>query len=138
MVSKPVSKPAARPHKEILTGWVLLLLDGEASYGYELQRELTERQVAPDPSALYRTLRKLEQDGLVESRWMRAVSGPRRRFYRLTRRGRRQLDGIASVIVATREVHDSFLRTYDERSARRRNRSAAAADRPPLDEATAS
>lgn len=129
---QPSTPRTMRPHKEILTAWVLLMLDGGASYGYELRRELAARQLSTDPAALYRALRKLERDGWVESRWMKALAGPRRRFYRLTAKGRRNLDEIAGLISAIRDVHDTFLRSYMERL---RARDAAAAAEPEGDAA---
>lgn len=128
MVSEPPS-PAARPlrpNNELRTAWLLLLLDREASYGYGLRRELEGHQLNVDPAILYRTLRKLEGDGWVESRWMRAVSGPRRRFYRLTPKGRRKLDEVAGLIMGIRQVHDTFLRAYEQ--ARDERRGAAPGD----------
>ena len=86
-----------------------MLLESGASYGYDLRRELDARELSIDPSALYRTLRKLERDGWVQSRWMKAKTGPRRRFYKLTASGRESLDEMAVVIRARRDVHDAFL-----------------------------
>jgi PadR family transcriptional regulator PadR len=36
-------------------------------------------------------LHRLERSGLIESRWARAESGRRRKYYRITDSGRRQL-----------------------------------------------
>ena len=114
----PAPRPL-RPHKELMTAWLLLLLDGGATYGYDLRRELDAHQLSIDPSILYRTLRKLERDGWVESRWMRSVAGPRRRFYRLTPTGRRTLDEMAELITSIRDFHDTFLHAHQEAVARR-------------------
>lgn len=103
-----------RPHKELLTAWLLMMLEAGANYGYELRRELDARRLSIDPSVLYRTLRQLERDGWVESRWMRPVTGPRRRFYRLTAKGRRALDDISELIASIRDLHDSFLEARKE------------------------
>ncbi len=92
-----------------MTAWLLLLLDGGASYGYELRRELAVSELEIDASVLYRALRRLERDGLVESRWTRSASGPRRRLYRLKTNGRRQLDDIAALIVEIRDINDLFV-----------------------------
>ena len=114
----PAPRPL-RPHKELMTAWLLLLLDGGATYGYDLRRELDAHQLSIDPSILYRTLRKLERDGWVESRWMRSVAGPRRRFYRLTPEGRRTLDEMAELITSIRDFHDTFIQAHAEAVARR-------------------
>jgi len=95
-----------------LTAWLLVLLESGASYGYDLRRELDARDLNIDPSALYRALRRLERDGWVQSRWMNAKTGPRRRFYKLTAEGRRNLDEMAVLIKARRNVHDAFLQAH--------------------------
>ncbi len=98
---------------------MLLLLDSGATYGYELRRELDAHRLKIDPSVLYRTLRKLESDGWVESRWMNSVAGPRRRFYRLTAKGRRKLEEIAALITTIRDVHDAFVHAHEQVLERR-------------------
>ena len=105
--------PPLRPHKELLVGWLLLRLDAGPTYGYELRRELAARRLTPDPGTVYRMLRTLEADKWLQSRWLSPVAGPRRRFYRLTNRGRRTLDAIAVLIAAIRDLHDDYLREYD-------------------------
>lgn len=102
----------------MIAAWLLLLLEGGATYGYRLGRELDRHGLKIEASNMYRTLRKLESDGWVESRWMNAAAGPQRRFYRLTARGRRSLDEIAGLIRDVRETHDTFP-SADEGSRRR-------------------
>jgi PadR family transcriptional regulator, regulatory protein PadR len=108
----PSSPRTFRPHKELMTAWLLLLLRRGATYGYELRRELDVHRLDVDSAVLYRTLRKLEREGRVESRWMKSAAGPRRRFYRLTENGRRTLEEAVGSIVSTRDAHDAFLRSH--------------------------
>jgi len=119
--SEPVAAPPGqrpmRPHKELLIGWLLLLLDGGATYGYDLRRAFDALRLSPDPAAIYRMLRRLEADKWVQSRWMSSSGGPRRRFYRLTGRGRRNLDEIAGLIAAIRDAHEGYLRAYSRRAS---------------------
>lgn len=127
----PPSAPTTqslRPHKELLAGWLLLHLDAGATYGYDLRRAFDAQRLSPDPTALYRMLRRLEADGWVQSRWMQPRAGPRRRFYRLTTRGRRNLDEIARLIAAIRDSHDRYLQAYEH--AEHGHDSAAGSDDP--------
>lgn len=65
----------------------LLCADG---YGYDLRRsilEMSEGAVDADAGGLYRTLRRLEDDGSVTSRWCEEGAGPKRREYELTAHG---------------------------------------------------
>ena len=105
-------QPPFRPNKELTTAWLLLLLRDGATYGYELRRELDKHALDVDPATIYRTLRQLERDGHVKSRWMHSEAGPRRRFYSLTKRGRRTLDELAGVIGDVRDAHESFLHAH--------------------------
>ena len=105
-----------RLHRELLVGWLLLQLDGGATYGYDLRREFDARGLSLDPAVMYRMLRRLEDDKWVQSRWLSPVAGPRRRFYRLTTRGRRNLDEIARLIAAIRDLHDRYLGEYESAS----------------------
>lgn len=74
---------------------VMQLLAGGEKYGYELV-QLLERQangvLAMGQSTLYPLLYNLQAKGLIASREMKSESGRSRRYYRLTERGKRQLD----------------------------------------------
>jgi PadR family transcriptional regulator PadR len=96
-----------------LTAWLLQLLDERATYGYQLHRELEAHGVSIDAGTMYRSLGKLEEYGWVQSRWMRAVKGPRRRLYRLTPKGRRMLDEIACLIDTIHATYQAFVLPYD-------------------------
>lgn len=73
---------------------LMMLHEKGRSYGYELAEgieayALTDSQV--DRSALYRTLRTLEDNGFVRSKWETESTGPARRVYSLTKPGREHL-----------------------------------------------
>ena len=65
------------------------------SYGYELASELPGHALTNaviEASALYKTLRQLEQNDCVISKWDVKGSGPARRRYALTSRGKQHLE----------------------------------------------
>jgi PadR family transcriptional regulator len=71
-----------------------ILAEGE-SYGYAIIKrvgELSNGQVQWTDGMLYPVLHRLERHGLVASRWRSAESGRRRKYYRLTKEGRTQLE----------------------------------------------
>lgn len=73
---------------------VLVLLKQRWSHGYGLHERLRELGVpVGDLSRLYRSLHKLEDEGIVTSRWDTEAprKGPARRIYGLTRQGNRYL-----------------------------------------------
>ena len=77
------------------TPLVLAILAEGESYGYAIIKrvgELSHGQVQWTDGMLYPVLHRLERNGLVAAKWGSSESGRRRKYYRLTREGRAQLD----------------------------------------------
>ncbi|HLA46633.1 MAG TPA: PadR family transcriptional regulator [Thermoplasmata archaeon] len=73
---------------------LLALLAKEQKYGFQIIRELRERSDGffdLKEGTLYPALRRLEERGFVESRWVEPESGNPRKYYRITEKGRRAL-----------------------------------------------
>ena len=73
---------------------VLAILAEEESYGYAILKrvqELSGGRMEWTDGMLYPVLHRLERLGYVEARWKVAESGRRRKYYRITSRGRTQL-----------------------------------------------
>ncbi|MGI9099795.1 MAG: PadR family transcriptional regulator [Solirubrobacteraceae bacterium] len=109
---RPQPRVPPRLPKDLRTAWLLLLLRAEPSYGYMLHRELSIRGLEIEPGTLYRSLRELEGDGLIASRWMDPAAGPRSRVYTITPEGQRSLDMLAAAIDVARDTHVEFLTAY--------------------------
>jgi poly-beta-hydroxybutyrate-responsive repressor len=91
---------------------LLLCMKGEA-HGYELASELPEYSLTDaevEAAALYRTLRTLEQNGNVTSRWHTGKTGPARRVYQLTEEGEEHLRDWVAVLSHMSSSMSSFLR----------------------------
>jgi PadR family transcriptional regulator, regulatory protein PadR len=79
---------------------VLAALAAGPAHGYAVIEEIRRksRQAFDLPEGtIYPALHRLEQAGLLASRWVTAESGRRRRVYALTRRGERALAGHRAV-----------------------------------------
>jgi DNA-binding PadR family transcriptional regulator len=93
-VASPKSPQTLLPLKP-LTFQVLLSLLGGDQHGYAIAQDITRRTsagVTIRPGNLYRSLRAMLEDDLiveVSSREARAPENERRRYYSLTRFGRR-------------------------------------------------
>lgn len=96
---------------------LLLQLAQKPAHGYELMAAMDEGDdgEAPDPGTLYRTLRLLEEDGLVRSTWDTEGGGPARRVYALTDQGVEYLHAWATSIRGTQARLDRFLAHYESR-----------------------
>ena len=76
------------------TPMVLAILAEADSYGYAILqrvRELSGGHLEWTDGMLYPILHRLERLGHVKARWEVAQSGRRRKYYRITSQGRRQL-----------------------------------------------
>jgi len=95
-----------------LEPWLLLLLGENPGHGYELLERLGELPDAPsaDRGHVYRTLRRLESQGLVTSEWEMPHAGPARHTYTLTANGLRALDAWTGHIRAARVRLEAFLK----------------------------
>jgi poly-beta-hydroxybutyrate-responsive repressor len=94
--------------------WILLLLSERPSHGYELLERIHDGapETPADTALLYRTLRQMESDGMVSSRWETGASGPARRLYEVTGEGVSCLHGWAMSLDRTRERLEDFLALY--------------------------
>ena len=54
----------------------------EPKYGYALVQSLEQKGVAIDPNTLYPLLRRLESQGLLESKWETGGTKPRKYYQR--------------------------------------------------------
>lgn len=87
-----------RVYKELVAAssrpMVLSILAGGESYGYEILKQvklLSGGEVEWSDGMLYPVLHRLERDGLITGRWELTEEGRRRKYYRLTSRGKGQL-----------------------------------------------
>lgn len=76
---------------KLLQPTILLLLSQQESHGYGLVDKIRESPMfngmKPDPAGVYRTLKTMEDHGLVASRWDLVESGPPRKLYQITADG---------------------------------------------------
>ena len=73
---------------------VLAILDGPQRHGYEIAQLIdarSEGRLKFQAATLYPLLYKLEKRGWVDGRWVEKAGQRRRRYYTLTREGRKAL-----------------------------------------------
>ena len=66
---------------------VLALLSRGDSYAYEIASRLAEA-IGMGEGTIYPLMRRMQNDGLVDTRLVESNSGPPRKYYRLTSSGR--------------------------------------------------
>ena len=119
---------ARRPATDLIQGaadlLVLSVLAEGPAYGYAIAKQLGARSdgaVRLSPSVLYPLLHKLETQGLLLSSWETVQAqgnehgrGRKRKWYRLSARGRRRLDQRIAAHRAYQAVIESFLPRTEE------------------------
>jgi PadR family transcriptional regulator PadR len=105
--------------RELNAGTSALVLLGvvsraqEPMYGYQIAKLIDTGSEDPPmmkQGALYPVLRSLEKMGLLESAVEPSVTGPPRRYYRITDEGRAALERWAEIWSRNRSVVDSVLK----------------------------
>jgi poly-beta-hydroxybutyrate-responsive repressor len=94
---------------------LLLLLSEGPAHGYDLLDRLPELlpEERIDMGNLYRVLRGLEEEGIVDSEWDAGAPGPAKRVYELTDDGRALLDAWAEGLGGAAESIGAFLTRYE-------------------------
>ncbi len=104
--------------KELNAGTVSLVLlaildrSGEPLYGYQIAKSIEgawQEGVPVKQGTLYPVLRSMEENGLLASRVEPSVSGPPRKYYSITDRGRAVLEDWRAAWSRTRDFVDATL-----------------------------
>ena len=73
---------------------ILSILSLRESYGYAIIRAVRSRskeELEWTDGMLYPVLHRLEEQGLIESRWQTGENGRKRKYYRITEKGGEEL-----------------------------------------------
>ena len=88
MIDTKLTSDLLRGHTDTI---ILKLLDGGDKYGYEITKlvyEHSRQQYELKEATMYSSLKRLEADGHIISYWGDETQGGRRKYYRITNRGR--------------------------------------------------
>ena len=110
MTSRTAQRGPVAVPGNYLHGCLLLLVAEAPHHGYELVEQLGDlgfQQV--DSASVYRALRRLNDEGLVDSWWEESAVGPARRRYGVTPAGTAGLEEWTSTVAATSRSLGSFL-----------------------------
>jgi PadR family transcriptional regulator PadR len=88
MTDNKISSDQLRGHTDTII--LKLLMDGD-KYGYEISKLIqtnSRSEYELKEATMYSSLKRLEADGSITSYWGDETQGGRRRYYRITERGR--------------------------------------------------
>lgn len=86
----------AQLKRGILNICILQLLKQNDMYGYDLIKILQTFFTDTEESTLYAILRRLNQEGLTDMYYSEISHGPKRKYYRISDKGRESLDSYIS------------------------------------------
>ena len=92
---------------------ILTILSRKESYGYDIIQEVNELsggELEWSDGMLYPVLYKMDQDGLVQTRWEMSDNGRHRKYYSLTPKGKKALKSQKEEWVS---VHNIFAELWD-------------------------
>ena len=96
---------------------ILRILYENPTHGYRIMDELrkfTSNEYAPEPGAIYTMLRRLEERGLLASRWEKKASRADRRVYTITQKGKEFLKEGLQMVKRRRSLMDDLVRFHDD------------------------
>lgn len=112
-MAKENDNQTIHPSKNFLMPFILLLLSKMSLHGYELSQKLQSFGFHTiDQGNLYRLLRQLEKEELVQSEWDTTGAGPAKRRYTITSVGVTYLKGYANQLEGYQTMLDQFFNMY--------------------------
>jgi PadR family transcriptional regulator PadR len=117
-----ISETSKKFQKELNSGTASLVLLGvldranEPMYGYQIAKLIETHDESVrimKQGALYPVLRSLENSGLLESHVDPSVTGPPRRYYKITKAGRETLKAWVDIWAQTKDFVDTILEGND-------------------------
>ncbi len=80
---------------------ILLMFRGNELYGYEINRLLSFQDVSINISRLYSVLNEMQTEGLLKERWEKSTTGPRKKMYSLSSKGKDALNEVLLEAIST-------------------------------------
>jgi transcriptional regulator len=107
---------SSKPKPTLLQGSLDLLilrtLVGGPQHGYAIARHLaavSQEFLQVEEGSLYPALHRLEHRGLIEAKWGVSDANRKAKFYRLTAKGRKQLDAETAAWLEMSQAIDRIL-----------------------------
>jgi PadR family transcriptional regulator len=94
-------------HKDDLKKTIVEVLSSEEMHGYEVQKRLTAKGLKLNISYLYRVLAEMERDGYIEHMLAKSTFGPKKKIYRLGKKGSAELD--QELKNAVKIIHKKYI-----------------------------
>lgn len=105
------------PERRWIQFLILRVVCEKSLHGYGIIKkieELSEGRHVIKTGTMYTTLRRMEEEGLVESSWEESDSGPDKRMYCITDDGREHLKGWLEMIKERKKMMEKMTEFYEK------------------------
>jgi PadR family transcriptional regulator PadR len=109
MVPSETRNPVTELRRGVLAFCVLSVLRSEESYAFDIVRTMSGSGLLTSEGTIYPLLARMRQQEWVTTDWRESASGPPRRYYAVTDRGRRALEEFSTDWNRFRDAVDALL-----------------------------
>jgi len=107
MSAPPIQEKFASIRKGLLEFLILKIIASDKVYVADMLRRLSTTEFATQEGTLYPLLSKMRREGAVDYEWQESDAGPPRKYYKLTARGKAQLDELDNYWAYINQTLDS-------------------------------
>ncbi|HVS79754.1 MAG TPA: PadR family transcriptional regulator [Candidatus Paceibacterota bacterium] len=111
MREESIEQKEAQMRKGLLEFCILLAVSKDRVYSSDILKKLKDADLLVVEGTLYPLLSRLKQQGLVDYDWEESPSGPPRKYYTLTKRGKDMLILLEKTWTALRSSVMSLTRS---------------------------
>jgi len=105
------------PERRWLQFLILRIVCEKSTHGYDLIKsieELSQGRHKIKSGTMYTTLRRMEEEGLLESAWETNKSGPDIRKYKITKKGETFLKKWLEMVIERKKMMDKMAEFYEK------------------------
>jgi PadR family transcriptional regulator PadR len=110
MTASPLNEKFASIRKGLLEFLILKIIASDKVYVADMLQRLSTTEFATQEGTLYPLLSKMRREGTVDYEWHESDAGPPRKYYKLTAKGKSQLDELNEYWAYINQTFDNLGR----------------------------
>jgi PadR family transcriptional regulator PadR len=108
MPTTVIQEKFASIRKGLLEFLILKIIASDKVYVADMIHRLSTTEFATQEGTLYPLLSKMRREGTVDYEWQESSAGPPRKYYKLTARGKSQLDELNDYWIYINQTLDNL------------------------------
>ena len=105
------------PERRWMQFLILRVVYEKSTHGYEITNkieEISQGRHKIKSGTMYTTLRRMEQEELLTSSWLKNEKGPDKRVYGVTKKGKKYLKNWLEIIIERKKMMDKMVKFYNK------------------------